>query len=68
MVTGVKNGHGDSSSDFGQGYLCFTMNPVMLSQAMSRIVGYTRLFGFVMTTGLGEGKFWIQTCETLLKN
>ena len=38
-----------------------SMNPIIHSPAMGKAVGLTRLFDRGMTTGIGEGKHWIQT-------
>ena len=43
------------------------MNPIILPPAMGKIVGQTRFFSLGEATSLGEGKLWIQTCETPLK-
>ena len=40
------------------------MNPIILPP----VVGQTRFFSLGEATSLGEGKLWIQTCWTLLKN
>ena len=44
------------------------MNLIILPPAMGKIVGQTRFFSLGEAISLGEGKLWIQTCETLLKN
>ena len=36
--------------------------------SLQLIVGQTRFFSLGEATSLGEGKLWIQTCQTLLKN
>ena len=38
------------------------MNPIILSPAMGKLVGQTRLFSLGEATSLGEEKLWIQTC------
>ena len=43
------------------------MNPIILLPAMGKIVGQTRFFSLGEATSLGEGKLWIQTCQTPLK-
>ena len=43
------------------------MNPIILPPAMGKIVGQTGFFSLGEATSLGEGKLWIQTCETPLK-
>ena len=45
-----------------------SMNPIILPPAMGKIVGQTGFFSLVEATSLGEGKLWIQTCYTPLKN
>ena len=37
------------------------MNPTTLPPAIRKIVEQTVVFNLGMATGLGEGKFWIQT-------
>ena len=44
------------------------MNPIILPPAMGKIEGQTVFFSFGKATSLGEGKAWIQTCWTPLKN
>ena len=36
-------------------------NPTIFTPTMNKIIGQTGLFNFGLTTGLGEGKLWIQT-------
>ena len=44
-----------------------SMNPTILLSAMGNKVGQTGPFNPGMTTSLGEGKLWIQTCKTVWK-
>ena len=71
MIIIIGNGHSNFSSNFGQGCLHFTKS---LEKGMNTtclfpyIVGQTGLFNLGTATSVGEGKHWIQTCYTLLKN
>ena len=52
-----------STNTLGKG-----MNPIILPPTTGKIVGRTRFFSLGEATSLGEGKLWIQTCKTPLKN
>ena len=65
MVIVIRNGYGDPNSYSGQGGLHFILGTVCIQQFSLHLLVNSRvdwLFKICMTTGLGEGKLWIQTC------